>query len=200
MLELKYREIKQLAIGKYNCKGSKFIAYAVPVRSEVEIKEKLDQIKKKEKKARHFCYAYILNNDKFIQKVNDDGEPSSSAGKPILNQILSYNLTNILIVVCRYFGGTKLGIPGLIKAYKKSSENALSNSLVITHEIKDKYEIIFKYNEINLVMKIIKKYNLEIINLDTESECKLIFAVARNKKNILKQFTKNYQLKINTIR
>ncbi len=122
-----YYEIKGTGEGLYKSKGSKFFAYAYNVHSEEEIKAHIEALRKQYYDARHHCYAYILHPDKSASRANDDGEPSGTAGKPILNQLLSYNLTNVLVVVVRYFGGTKLGVPGLIEAYKTATKEALDN-------------------------------------------------------------------------
>ena len=126
MFNNSYNEINIPVKSHYRVKGSKFITYVFKVKSESEVKEKINQIKREEKPANHHCYAYVLHPDKSAQKENDDGEPSSTAGKPILNQIIQNNLTNTLIIVVRYFGGIKLGISGLIKAYKHATLGALS--------------------------------------------------------------------------
>ena len=140
----KYLEIRSNSKGIYKEKGSKFIAYAFSVYSEDEIKDRIEEIKRIEPSASHYCYAYTLKHDMSLQKVNDDGEPSYTAGKPILGQILSNNLTNILIVVTRYFGGVKLGVPGLINAYKTAAYNAISQAEIITKIMQKEYEVIFK--------------------------------------------------------
>jgi len=118
LFDFTYNQLKNSSKGIYKAKGSKFIAYAIIVKSEEQVVDEINKIKKIDKNASHYCYAYIIKPDKSIEKVNDDGEPKNSAGKPILGQIKSKELTNCLIVVVRYFGGIKLGIPGLIKAYK----------------------------------------------------------------------------------
>ena len=191
MFEDTYKEIKVPTIGIYKEKGSKFIAYSYPIYSEHDIKQKLEEVKKIEYAARHYCYAYILNPDKSEQRSNDDGEPSSSAGKPILGQILSNNLTNILVVVVRYFGGVKLGFPGLIRSYKTATSEAISAADIITKTIKEHYEVRFNYPQMNDVMRLVKEYNLEVINTDFEIECKLIFAVAKSKVEHVKSTLKN---------
>ena len=197
MLSDKYKEIKSATIGVYKEKGSKFIAYSFPVHSEENVKEKLEEIKKLEHSARHHCYAYILNPDKSAQRANDDGEPSSTAGKPILGQILSNDLTNILIVVGRYFGGVKLGVPGLIRSYKTAALDAISNSEIITKIIKEQFAVSFKYPQMNEVMRLVKEYNLEVVNTDFQIECNLIFAVAKRKsEEVVETFKKNYELTI----
>ena len=196
MFSDKYKEIKSASKGVYKEKGSKFIAYSFPVHTEENVKEKLDEVKKIEHSARHHCYAYILNPDKSAQRANDDGEPSSTAGKPILGQILSKDLTNILIVV-RYFGGVKLGVPGLIRSYKTAATEAISEAIIITKTIKEKYNVSFKYPQINDVMRLVKEYNLEVVNTNFQIECNLIFAVAKSKsEKVVENFKKNHELTI----
>ena len=192
-----YKEVKIHTTGIYKEKGSKFIAYSYPVYSEEEIKEKLEIVKKLEHSARHYCYAYILNPDKSIQRSNDDGEPSSTAGKPILGQILSNDLTNILIVVVRYFGGVKLGVPGLIRSYKTAAVQAIQEATIVTKTIKEQYKVSFKYPQMNNVMRLVKEYDLEVINTDFQIDCKLIFAVPKSKANdVVDTFKKNHELNI----
>ena len=197
MFSDKYKEIKSATTGVYKEKGSKFIAYSFPIHSEENVKEKLEEVKKLEHSARHHCYAYILNPDKSAQRANDDGEPSSTAGKPILGQILSNDLTNILIVVVRYFGGVKLGVPGLIRSYKTAALDAISNSEIITKIIKEQFAVSFKYPQMNDVMRLVKEYNLEVVNTDFQIECNLIFAVAKSKSElVVETFKKNHELTI----
>jgi len=192
-----YKEVKIHTTGIYKEKGSKFIAYSYPVYSEEEIKEKLEIVKKLEHSARHYCYAYILNPDKSAQRSNDDGEPSSTAGKPILGQILSNDLTNILIVVVRYFGGVKLGVPGLIRSYKTAAVQAIQEATIVTKTIKEQYKVSFKYPQMNNVMRLVKEYDLEVINTDFQIDCKLIFAVPKSKANdVVDTFKKNHELNI----
>ena len=196
-----FKEIKKPSTASLKIKGSKFISYSFNIYSKDDVKEKIAYLRKKEHKARHFCFAYILKNDKSIQIVNDDGEPSSTAGKPILNQIKSNDLTNTLIIVVRYFGGTKLGIPGLIKAYKKAASQVISTCKIITKNIKEQYKVSFNYSQINNVMKIIKLFNLEIINKSLKTECSIIFTVKKDKAdNVIKTYKENYHLKIEYIK
>ena len=196
-----YKEIKNIQKGIYKQKGSKFISYAFPVYTEQQVKKFIAEVKKIEYAARHHCYAYILNADKSAQRANDDGEPSFTAGRPILGQILSNNLTNILIVVARYFGGTKLGVPRLINAYKQASLDVITKSKVVTKIIKEYYEIIFSYNQINDVMRIIKEFNLEVINTNLQIECKIVLKVPKDKSVlILNAFKKKHELKIQSLK
>ena len=158
-----YNTIKKESKGFYTEKGSKFISYSFLVKSSDEVKNKIQYIKKIEKNADHYCYAYILNIDKSEYKTDDDGEPKSTAGLPILNQIKSNELTNILVIVVRYFGGTKLGIPGLIRSYKYAAKEVINNSKIIEKEIIEVYKILFPYDITNNVMKIIKIESLLLL-------------------------------------
>ena len=201
MFDDKYKEVKSPTTGIYKEKGSKFIAYAYPVYSEEEVKEKLEEVKKLEHSARHHCYAYILNPDKSAQRANDDGEPSSTAGKPILGQILSKDLTNILIVVVRYFGGVKLGVPGLIRSYKTAASQAILETTIITKTLKEQYEVSFKYPQMNDVMRLVKEFDLEVVNTDFQIDCKLIFAVPKSKEEmVIEAFKKNHELSIKYVK
>jgi uncharacterized YigZ family protein len=183
--------------GIYKAKGSKFVAYAFPVFSEDEIKKQLEKVRKKEYAARHYCYAYTLHPDKSLWRANDDGEPTNTAGKPILGQIQSKDLTNILIVVVRYFGGVKLGVGGLITAYKTAAGEALTNMTIEKRFVKEVYEVSFRYAQMNEVMRIIKEKALEVINQDFQIECKLVFAIRKSKaKIVMDSFSKKHELKI----
>ena len=162
-------------------KNSKFFATAFPVTSEEEIKNHLDILRKKHTSAGHFCYAFQLGKDKIQFRTNDDGEPSNSAGAPIYGQIQSYNLTNVLVVVVRFFGGTKLGVGGLISAYKTSAQTALENSQIIEKTINVNYIISFDYKSMNKVMRVIKEKNLDIISQKMEENCQI--EIATRKKN-----------------
>ena len=201
MFDDNYREIKSPATGLYKEKGSKFIAYAYPVYLEEEVKEKLEEVKKLEHSARHHCYAYVLHADKSAWRANDDGEPSSTAGKPILGQIQSNDLTNILIVVVRYFGGVKLGVPGLIRSYKTAAATAISAAEILIKTIKEHYEVGFKYPQMNDVMRLIKELDLEVVNTDFKIDCKLIFTAQRSKANtVVDTFKRNHELSIKYIK
>jgi len=157
----------------------------------------LEEVKKLEHSARHHCYAYVLHADKSAWRANDDGEPSSTAGKPILGQIQSNNLTNILIVVVRYFGGVKLGVPGLIRSYKTAAAFAISDTEILTKTIKERYEVSFKYPQMNAVMQLVKEFNLAVVDTDFGIDCKLIFAAPKSKAdNVVETFKKNHEIKI----
>lgn len=175
-----YKTIASKSEGLYKEKGSKFIAFAIPVSSEAEIKEFLDQTRKQFHDARHVCYAYILGFDKSAYRANDDGEPSGTAGRPIYGQLQSYDLTNTLVAVVRYFGGTKLGVSGLINAYKLVTLDALSKAEILTKRVTEIYEIIYDYALMNDVMKIMKDENLDQLSTSFGLECKISFPVAKN--------------------
>lgn len=169
----KYNTIKSSSEGSYKDKGSKFYAFAYPITTEDEIKEIQAKLRKEYYDARHHVFAWRIGADKKRFRASDDGEPSNSSGPPILGQIQSYNLTNILIVVIRYFGGTKLGIPGLINAYKTSAKLAIDNSEIIEKEVEDYYSIEFTYQQMNSVMKLIKDYNIFQTNQKFDLNCSL---------------------------
>ena len=181
----KYKTISTQAEGIYKEKGSKFIAHALPVQNEDEIQKQLDQLRAQYHDARHHCYAYRLGPEKKVFRANDDGEPSSSAGKPILGQIKSYDLTNILIVVIRYFGGIKLGVGGLIQAYKTAAEDALKNAKIIEVTLHDIYRVSFEYSEINEVMRILKEENAKQIDQQFDTSCAIDLQMERNYKGKL---------------
>ena len=192
-----YNQITNNSKGIYKSKGSKFIAYAIIVKSEVQVVDEINKIKKLDKNANHYCYAYIIKPDKSIEKVNDDGEPKNSAGKPILGQIKSKELTNCLIVVVRYFGGIKLGIPGLIKAYKNAALEAIQNNKIECIDITEMYSLKFSYEELNNVMNIIKNYNAKILShkndIISEIECSITL---KNSKIFYNKILKNHKIDI----
>ncbi|MDN3667929.1 YigZ family protein [Echinicola jeungdonensis] len=163
--------------GLYKEKGSKFLAFAFPVSDEEEIKEKLDGLRKKFHDARHHCYAYILGKDQDTFRANDDGEPNHSAGDPILGQLRSNNLTNALIVVVRYFGGTKLGVGGLISAYKTAAAEAIAANQIIEDVITKTVRFRFDYLDMNDVMRLIKEKDLKIKKQDFDNTCLMSLSV-----------------------
>ncbi|MBC8882938.1 YigZ family protein [Flavobacterium piscinae] len=162
-------------------KNSKFFGYAFPVVNEEEVKVHLEQLKKQHFSARHWCYAYQIGTDKISFRANDDGEPNNSAGMPIYGQIQSFEVTNILIVVVRYFGGVKLGVGGLISAYKTTAQMALENAEIIEKTIDVFFKLTFDYKNMNKVMRIIKEKNLDIVAQKMEMNCELLFST--RKKN-----------------
>ncbi len=168
-----YKSIESASSGIYKDNGSKFLSFAYPVTSTQEVKSILQDIKKEYFDARHHCYAYRIGYNGEQWRANDDGEPSSTAGKPIYGQILSNELSDILIIVVRYFGGIKLGVPGLIKAYKSASSDALTNASIITKIATQKYYLEFDYLEMNQVMKILKDLSLAPYNQNFNLKCSL---------------------------
>jgi len=192
-----YLTISKSSEGLFKDRGSKFLAYTFPVSSEEEIKVIQEQLRNKYHDARHHCYAYMLGPEKEVYRANDDGEPSSTAGKPILGQIRSFNLTNILIVVIRYFGGTKLGVGGLINAYKTAAEEALKNAKIIKKTLHDIYELKFDYPQINEIMRIMKEENIAQIDQNFELTCSITLALRKAEVDkILSKFDRVEKLKI----
>jgi uncharacterized YigZ family protein len=177
-----YRTIGEPATGEYKEKGSKFLAFAFPVASEEEVKDKILELKKKYFDARHHCYAYMIGPDRKKFRAVDDGEPNHSAGDPILGQIRSKNLTNVLVVVVRYFGGVKLGVGGLISAYKAAAEDALNRAAVTEREVLHRYTIQYPYISSPDVMKMVKEFELEIAHQSFEDECKMEVAISLRMK------------------
>ena len=179
-----YKTITGPASGVYKEKGSKFLAFAEPVATEEEAKTILDKYRKQYHDARHHCFAWAIGPSRDSQRTNDDGEPSGTAGRPIFGQILSFDLTNLIIVVVRYFGGTKLGVGGLITAYKSATKDALDAATITSKTVNDVYEINFGYPETNEVMKIIKEINLEVLESHYTEKCRLIVAVRKKNTNL----------------
>ena len=167
-----FQTIKEAVEGFYKEKGSKFMAFAYPVESEEEVKEKVVDLKKKYFDGRHHCFAYMLGVDKARFRAFDDGEPNHSAGDPILGQIKSKNLTNVLIVVVRYFGGKKLGVSGLIQAYKIAAGDALSHAEIIEKE-KESITLRYPYESTPEVMRLVKEFGVEILEQDFVKDCYL---------------------------
>lgn len=168
-----FKSISGLSTGLFKDNGSKFLAFAYPVTSEEEIKSIIQELKKEYYDARHHCYAYRLGHTGAIWRMNDDGEPSSTAGRPIYGQILSAQLSDILVVVVRYFGGIKLGVPGLIRAYKTSTADAIANATIIEKIATEPFNIIFDYLQMNAVMKRLKDLGLTPINQQFDLNCSL---------------------------
>lgn len=192
-----YKIITAPSEGLYKEKGSKFISIAMHVTSEEEVKIQLEKIKKEYYTARHHCYAYVLEPDKRLFRANDDGEPSGSAGKPILNQIYSFELTNILVVVVRYFGGTKLGVSGLVNAYKTATREALAIAPTEIKTIDEVYALSFPYPLMNEVMRITKEENLQQINPKFELDCYFEIKCRKNDvEKIIEKFKNIYGLTI----
>jgi uncharacterized YigZ family protein len=169
-----YKTIYSVSHGLFKEKGSKFISIAFPVRSEAEIRQFIEETRKEHHDARHHSYAYVIGRDGDVWRANDDGEPSGTAGKPILGQIRSFGVTNVLIIIPRYFGGTLLGTSGLINAYRSAAESALSNAEIIDHIIQQKCELTFPYQAMNDVMKIIKEEDISQTGHSFDLDCRVL--------------------------
>ena len=181
----------------YKEKNSKFYGYAFPIVSENEIKKLTESLRKKHFGAGHFCYAFQIGTEKLIYRTNDDGEPNNTAGLPIYGQIQSYGLTNILVVVVRFFGGTKLGVGGLINAYKNAAQMALESSLIIEKTIDVHFLILFDYKNMNKVMRIIKEKNLKIAAQKMENNCEIeIITRKKNANSIFEIFSTLFEISI----
>lgn len=179
MFEDTFKTIAAPATGSYSEKRSKFIAYAYPVQSEQQVKERLIEIQKKHNDARHQCYAYILGANKDAYRVNDNGEPSGTAGRPIYGQMLSKDLTNVLVIVVRYFGGIKLGVSGLQNAYKIAAKEALDAATIVEKTVDEIYEVTFEYLQMNNVMQLMKDPFVTIISQASDLNCIIRFSVRR---------------------
>ncbi|WP_289045312.1 YigZ family protein [uncultured Olleya sp.] len=181
-------------------KNSKFFGYAYPVTTEDEIKQHLEDLKKQHHQARHWCYAYQIGTETIAYRANDDGEPSNSAGMPIYGQIQSFEVTNVLIVVVRYFGGVKLGVGGLINAYRTGAQLALEASNIIERTINIDYLITCEYDLMNKVMRVIKEKNLNIINQKLELNCEITISVRKKEAESIKSiFDSIYKVDIKTL-
>ena len=181
-------------------KNSKFYGYAFPVKTEEDIKQHLEDLKKQHHQARHWCYAYQIGTETIAYRANDDGEPNNSAGMPIYGQIQSFEVTNILIVVVRYFGGVKLGVGGLINAYKTGAQLALEASKIVTRTINKTFLISFDYKNMNKVMRVIKEKNLKVINQKLELDCQITISVRKkDAPTIFEIFENIYQVNIKSL-
>tara|TARA_R110001632_G_scaffold43376_6_gene110098 strand:+ start:99825 stop:100433 length:609 start_codon:yes stop_codon:yes gene_type:complete len=181
-------------------RNSKFFGYAFPVKSEDDIKASLEILKKKHHSARHFCYAWQLGTEIIRFRANDDGEPSNSAGMPIYGQIQSFELTNILIVSVRYFGGTKLGVGGLINAYRSSAKLAIESSVIVKKTIDILYQLNFEYDLMSKVMKIIKENSIVIESQKLELDCEIIISVRKSEALKMNQIFENiYKVEIRSL-
>ena len=181
-----YFTIESNAVAEYKDRGSRFLAYSFPLKDAAGLKKHLQQLKKEHPKAAHYCFAYRIGTDGNNFRSGDDGEPSGTAGKPILGQIDSKNLTDTLIIVVRYFGGTLLGVPGLINAYKTSSSLVLQCTPVVQKAIEINYELQFNYTEINEVMRIIKQHNCTVHKNEMQLFCKIEIGIPKNKIDEIK--------------
>ncbi len=179
MFEDTYKTIAGPSEGIYREKGSKFIALAFPVETEAEVKEKLAEIQKQYFDARHHCYSYILGPNKDAYRLNDNGEPSGTAGRPIHGQLLSKDLTNTLVIVVRYFGGIKLGVSGLINAYKTAAKDALDAATIIEKTVDETYKVSFDYSVMNSVMQLLKDPYVSILGQGYEDRYLISFKIRR---------------------
>jgi uncharacterized YigZ family protein len=169
-----FKTIATAGEGQFKEKGSKFLAFAYPVESEADVKGRLEHLKKKYFDARHHCYAFMLGPEKKIFRAADDGEPGHSAGDPILGQIRSRNLTNVLVVVVRYFGGVKLGVGGLITAYRTAAALALDNAVIIEKPVTLEFRFNYEYHDTPVVMKLVRDFSLRIIDEQFETSCQMV--------------------------
>ncbi len=192
-----YKTIKSPSEGLYKEKGSKFIAVAWPAGNEAEVKSILEETKRKYHDARHHSYSYVIGADSGIWRVNDDGEPSGTAGRPILGQIRSFGLTNVLVVVSRYFGGKLLGASGLTNAYKAAARSALSNAEITERIITENFELIFPYKSLSIVMKILKEYNIEQAEHNFDNECRMLIQIRLSlKESVLSHLSRIENLSV----
>ena len=181
-------------------KKSKFFGYAFPVLNEDEVKLNLEQLKKEHHTARHWCYAYQFGTETINYRANDDGEPNNSAGMPIYGQIQSFDVTNVLVVVVRYFGGIKLGVGGLINAYKTTAQLALENSKIVQKTINLNYLISFDYKNMNTVMRIIKERKLNITHQKLEMDCQITISVRKNEaESVFEAYNHLFDINIETL-
>lgn len=178
-------------------KNSKFFGYAFPVTTEEEIKSILENLRKQHHSARHWCYAFQLGTEQLYYRANDDGEPNNSAGMPIYGQIQSFDVTNVIVVVVRYFGGVKLGVGGLISAYKTSAQMALEASQIVERTIDVHYHIKFGYQNMNKVMRVIKEKNLDIVSQKMEMDCEMVISTRKKNAPLVEEaFAHLYEINI----
>ena len=191
-----FKTIASIAEGTYSEKRSKFLAFAIPVTTVDEVKQYVAEYQKRYYDARHACYAYMLGAERTEFRANDNGEPSGTAGKPILGQINSYGLTNILIIVVRYFGGIKLGTSGLIVAYRQAAIEALENAQIIEKTVDDDITFTFEFPMMNAVMKIVKGLNPQIIAQGYDTDCTMTLRIRRGLMSQLRERL----MKVDTLR
>ena len=186
MINDEYKTIKETSEGYYTEKRSKFLAFAHPVSTVCEVKDIVAQYRKKYYDARHVCYAYMLGAERTEFRANDDGEPSSTAGKPILGQINSNELTDILIVVVRYYGGVNLGTSGLIVAYREAAADAISHATIETRQVEELTNYSFAYPQMNDVMRIVKDMNPRIISQTYDNTCEIVLSIRKSEAEQLR--------------
>jgi uncharacterized YigZ family protein len=187
-----YRTIQNPSEGIFADRGSKFLALAYPISTEQDLKPIIGKLKAEHAKANHHCWAMRLGIDRSVFKLNDDGEPSGTAGRPILNVLLSQDITNLVVVVVRYFGGTLLGVPGLINAYKQAAVNALANAIIVEQTVNDVYDIVFDYRQMNDVMRIIKDGSITVLSQQLDNSCQMRLSIRKTQVN-------NTLLKLNNL-
>lgn len=171
-------------------KGSKFIGFAYQVNNEKELRAALEKVRGEHSKATHHCYAFRLGINGENYRANDDGEPSGSAGLPIYNQLLAHEITNVLVIVVRYYGGTKLGVSGLVKAYKESAKFTLEECEIITNELESEIEITFNFNQQNVIFTLLSKYDAKVLQFDANENCVLTASIKSAKiENILEKLS-----------
>ncbi|WP_106828218.1 IMPACT family protein [Parabacteroides pacaensis] len=185
-MEDTYKTITSLAEGSYSEKRSRFISYAIPIHTVEEAKEKIEEYRKLYYDARHVCWAYMIGADRQTYRTNDDGEPSGTAGKPILGQINSNGLTDILVVVIRYFGGIKLGTSGLIVAYRTAASEAITAAEIVTKTVDENITIVFEYPFLNSIMRIIKEENPVVLAQTFEMNCEMTLRIRKSEAEKLK--------------
>lgn len=196
-----YRTIEKETFAEYKDRGSKFIAYTFPIKSADDFKTHLQKIKKAHPKAVHHCFAYKIGHDGNNFRLSDDGEPSGTAGKPIMGQIESKNITDVLIIVVRYFGGTLLGVPGLINAYKTATSLALQLCPIVTKPILNLYEIQFDYTVINDVQMCIKQFKGEVVRQDLQLFCNVLVGVPVTlSSSFLEKLSKQRQVAVKSVK
>ncbi len=190
-----YKTIVAPAMGEiFKDRGSKFIGYAYPITSEDEVKDYINQLKKEHHTARHWCYAWRIGTSTIRTRANDDGEPSNSAGNPILGQLVSYDITNTLVVVVRYFGGTKLGVGGLINAYRTGAKYALEEVQIVTRTIDQIFTLTFEYAAMNKVMRIIKEQKLPVLSQVMEMQCVFVLSIRLKDVARIKQLIEDLRM------
>ncbi|TJZ62778.1 YigZ family protein [Sphingobacterium olei] len=185
LFEDTYYTIETGVEGIFRDKGSKFIAYASPFKDESKLKDIIAKLKAMHPKAHHHCWAYRLTPDRNVFRLNDDGEPSGTAGRPILNVLLSKDITNVLVVVVRYFGGTLLGVPGLINAYKTATLDAMTNAEIVEKTVNDVYRVAFEYLQMNEVMRILKEEQVTIVDQRFDNNCVIKIEIRKLQVNIV---------------
>jgi len=197
LFEDTYFTIDQPSEGLFSDRGSKFLAFAYPINSEADIKPILAKLKAAHPKANHHCWAMRLGIDRSVFRINDDGEPSGTGGRPILNTLLSRNITNVIVIVVRYFGGTLLGVPGLINAYRTAAEEALKSAKIVEKTVNDVYTIQFDYLLMNDVMRIIKAEDLVVLHQQFDNNCSMQLPIRKMQVNqVLDKFQKLADVKV----